>query len=789
MSTSNQPLIPGYEIQKILGKGGMGTVYLAIQSSLNRQVALKVINTTMAEQDATFNQRFVKEANATAALSHANIITVYDAGEYQKCSYMAMEYIPSGTLANLDVSKLSTQQICLLFIKISKGLSVAHKAGFVHRDIKPENILMAPNGNPIVTDFGIVKSINTDTSLTETGTTIGTPQYMSPEQITDMDVDGRSDLYSLGVVMYNFLEGRVPFEGQTSTAIYIKHVNDAPPPLSPKNNKFQAIISKLLEKESSNRYNNADELVTALKYLMENAHLDSNSHKSTVVNTNFENRNTNDSDHLTKKTGKKSNKKQAVIMTTVILSLFIALFIYNNYSKKQEKIEQDKASQLVIEANKEKIIKDKQDSDKRDKDKWFIASTENTASAYQSYLDVFPKGLYSKEAQKNIGGLKQQSELHSDNVSEVQQLLLKLGYQLNINGELDKRTIASIKDFESKQKMTVTGIADEILITLLKKTYTDQDKKAWAQANKIHTQTAYQNYRKQYPEGAYINLVDNKINEAKKAFLLQQKMVDEKNKNLTETVKKPESKPVVEVVNEEPKQKKNHCEECPQMVVIPAGSFQMGSDDGAFLEKPIPVHQVNIKQFSMGVTEVTFDQWNACYLANGCSHNPKDKSWGRGNRPVISVNWNDAHEYINWIKNKTGKKYRLPTEAEWEYAARAGSRTHYSWGNNISCDQADYHHSKCNTKGTSPVKSYQPNKFGLFDMNGNVAEWTQDCWTKFYHKAPTDGSPRLTGNCNQRVLRGGAWNSLPEHVTSHFRLHINRATRWSYFGFRLAMDN
>lgn len=265
MSDKEFPKIPGYTIEKILGKGGMGIVYLAEQTALARKVALKVTLAALAELDPAFTKRFVQEARATAALTHPNIITVYDAGVFENSSYMAMEYLPTGTLVDLENKNLTHEKIGKLFIGICRGLGAAHKAGFVHRDIKPDNILLDSNGNPMVTDFGIVKALDTKTALTRTGGTIGTPQYMSPEQIKAEDLDGRSDLYSLGIMMFNLLEGHVPFADETPSAVYIKHVTTEPPLLSEKNKVFQPIISRLLRKNPDNRYKDADELILALK--------------------------------------------------------------------------------------------------------------------------------------------------------------------------------------------------------------------------------------------------------------------------------------------------------------------------------------------------------------------------------------------------------------------------------------------------------------------------------------------------------------------------------------------
>lgn len=264
------PEIPGYEIERVIGQGGMGIIYLAVQIGLDREVALKVTLPALAELDPSFTKRFVQEAKSTATLKHPNIITIYDAGEFENSSYMAMEYIPSGTLLELNKSSLGQDDICQLFIGIAKGLGAAHKAGFVHRDVKPDNILIDPEGRPIVADFGIVKSLNTTAqqTLTRSGSTVGTPEYMSPEQIQAHEIDGRSDLYSLGIMLYKFLEGNVPFKDETPSAIYIKHVTNKPLPLSKKNKVFQPVISRLLQKDPYDRYKDAEALIVHFKAIL-----------------------------------------------------------------------------------------------------------------------------------------------------------------------------------------------------------------------------------------------------------------------------------------------------------------------------------------------------------------------------------------------------------------------------------------------------------------------------------------------------------------------------------------
>ena len=198
------------------------------------------------------------------------------------------------------------------------------------------------------------------------------------------------------------------------------------------------------------------------------------------------------------------------------------------------------------------------------------------------------------------------------------------------------------------------------------------------------------------------------------------------------------------------------------MVVIPAGSFRMGCVSGvACYDDEHPVHQVTIPQaLAVGKYEVTFAEWDACVSAGGCGHRPED-SWGRGGHPVMRVSWDDAQSYVRWLSSQTGASYRLLSESEWEYAARAGSSTAYSWGNQIGSGRAncDGCGSQWDASQTAPVGSFSPNAFGLHDMHGNLWEWVQDCWNESYNGAPSNGGAWQQGECSRRVLRGGSLGS------------------------------
>jgi len=236
------------------------------------------------------------------------------------------------------------------------------------------------------------------------------------------------------------------------------------------------------------------------------------------------------------------------------------------------------------------------------------------------------------------------------------------------------------------------------------------------------------------------------------------------------------------------------------MLAIPAGSFTMGSP-ASEPERYVfegPVHRVTLQQFALGKTEVTFAQWDACVADGGCNgYRPKDEGWGRGTRPVINVIWNDTQAYVQWISRKTGKRYRLPSESEWEYAARGGTTAPFHTGNCVNTNQANYNdnaeeYNNCGAKTgvfrkqTVAVGSFPANQFGLHDMIGNVFEWMQDCWNANYNGAPTNGSARTAGDCAFRVFRGGSWISSPQAIRSAERFPFRVETRTGFSGFRVA---
>jgi serine/threonine protein kinase len=258
-----------YQIVAPLGEGGMAAVYKAYQPTMDRYVALKVLPRHFAS-DPQFIARFQQEAKVLAKLQHPHILPVFDFGEADGYTYIVMPFVQSGTLADVMQGRsLPLPQIYTLISQIGSALDYAHAHGLIHRDVKPRNVLIDERDNCLLSDFGLVKMAEGSVKLTQTGGVLGTPAYMSPEQGRGQELDGRSDIYSLGVILYEMLTGRPPYEADTPIAIMLKHISEPLPlpralnPALPE--AVEQVVVKALEKNPADRYQKADELATALK--------------------------------------------------------------------------------------------------------------------------------------------------------------------------------------------------------------------------------------------------------------------------------------------------------------------------------------------------------------------------------------------------------------------------------------------------------------------------------------------------------------------------------------------
>lgn len=295
---------------------------------------------------------------------------------------------------------------------------------------------------------------------------------------------------------------------------------------------------------------------------------------------------------------------------------------------------------------------------------------------------------------------------------------------------------------------------------------------AWAAAKDSTSIGVLEGFRRQYGANLfYDRLAAKRIDELRRDQLAMLK-ADEDRKRAEEEKKAEADLRPGRVFRDCP-------DVCPEMVILPAGEFIMGSNEYDTMKPP---HKVTIaRPFAIGKFEVTFAEWDACAADGGCTYRPSDQGWGRGRRPVINVSWHDAKEYVGWLSRKTGKSYRLLSEAEWEYAARGGTTTRYAFGDTISKSHALYSAGK-----TAEVGSFSANRFGLNDMHGNVWEWVEDAWHPNYQGAPVDGSVWQGGDATYHVLRGGSWNDYPGILRSDVRGRYPPDVRIDYIGFRVA---
>jgi len=433
---------------------------------------------------------------------------------------------------------------------------------------------------------------------------------------------------------------------------------------------------------------------------------------------------------------------------------------YNSYAKNYPK---GRFSQQV----NQQIVLAKEDT------LWAQVKNTNEKKSYKKYLIQYPSGRYQVKTEQALTNLEEtlwKATLMKNSVDSYHRY--KKNYpQGKYIAEVDKRieTVETAQKHKEVQRLKELAYQKQKTIALrvlIKNTQTELNRLG---------------YKVGRPDGQLGDETKKAIGHYQKGYKL--KLTRSVSESLLTHLEQAANKPKL-VAGETFKD----CSDCPEMVVIPSGSFHMGSNEGNSHEKPI--HKVKIiKPFAMGQYEVSWNNYQPCIDAGECISN-RSEGWGKGNRPVIDVSWYDAQSYIKWLNKKTGKNYRLANEAEWEYAARAGSANKYSWGNDINCSQASYgyYSGQCGKqKGTDLIGTFSANTFGLYDMHGNVYEWVQDCWNSTYSGAPSTNTTWEGGNCKKRVLRGGSWGSGPLTLSSASRIWFTASHGNPNYGFRLVL--
>lgn len=308
--------IPGYKVEKEIGKGGMATVYLATQESLDRSVVLKILDRVQRSSSEEMTQRFVDEGRIVASLHHPNIVTIYDIGLSGEDLYISMEYVHGGDLKKRMESHVPADVALDIIAKVGSALDSAHTHNVIHRDVKPANILFRKDGTPLLTDFGIAKQTDFDKDLTSTGIFLGSPNYVSPEQADGRNVDGRSDIYSLGCIFYEMLTGYKPYHSESVIDIVIQHKSSPVPTLPEKFSIYQSLLDRMMAKKLEDRFANAQEMLKSIAKLQA---VDSGINEHT---TDFD----ITGQSLSKSGSHKTKKKSSIILITLLILSAIFFF-------------------------------------------------------------------------------------------------------------------------------------------------------------------------------------------------------------------------------------------------------------------------------------------------------------------------------------------------------------------------------------------------------------------------------------------------------------------------------
>lgn len=775
----------------------MSTVYLAIQLSVGREVALKVMSPVL-NADPVFSERFQREANIVGQLSHPNIVSIYDIGRYKSLNYIAMDYLPGGTVHEKMRDGLEAAEVLTVIKEVAKALDVAHTKGYVHRDVKPENILFREDGTAVLTDFGVAKTTSAASKVTNAGTVVGTPHYMSPEQARGHPIDGRSDIYSLGIVFYEMLTGVVPYQAEEAVAIAIKHLTAPVPTLPGQHAVYQGVLNRLLAKNANDRFQRGAEIVEAITAIEETLggyparrtpqtnpsdmnvmalfkallltsfavlriklsqmgagvfnwrwtpnrgffrHPDAKvTEVRTEVDTGENQRNTVVSTRIRKAAHyQEMSSRKLGIVTRGFALLFTASIVWSALC----------VGLVRFNAPLDQYLPSGLEE--------FVYST---AASIEGYAERFSR-LESAEEQNFASSRPSSASIQNQDFDllEVEQPdRQSSAHDVNVEEPIPNASPIA----KSRYALSVATEPADALIRIL-------------------------NIREKYRDGIELESGRYHLEVSKPGYATHRQWVSLRGGDLTvEHQLEPLHTPGEVLFDTLANGGKG-----PEMIVIVPGRFTMGQKGEAHLSPERDVHI--IRKFAIGKYEVTFADYQQFANATDAAI-PDDNRWGQGSRPVINVSWHDAMAYTTWLSEQTGRTYRLPTEAEWEYSARAGSSAANWWGDGAASDRAnckrgcDSDYTGLLSSKTAPVGSFPPNPFGLHDTAGNVAEWVLDCYQNHYIGAPTDGSAVAAENCSSRLVRGGAARDSYTELFSYAREKESAATKSDMIGFRVVRE-
>jgi serine/threonine-protein kinase len=776
-----------YEILQELGRGAMGVVYKARDPNIDRLVAIKIISPEAgldAEKAKELQERFQREARAAGRLSHPNIVTVFDCAEFEGRPYLVMEFVDGKPLDGLVHAghDFSLEQVASIGSQAAQALDYAHQHGIVHRDVKPANIMLMANGAVKVADFGIARI--TETSVTRTGLAVGTPSYMSPEQVAGQKVDGRSDQFSLAVTLYELFTGEKAFPGDSLTTVLYRIMQEEPIPLRRVNPGFpeavDLVLKKAMAKSPGDRYPRAADFGRDLTAAAAGQPISIATGASALDSTMADGI---DTAALAGKTQLRMASPGDV--TQAMEALPVPGPAQPAPKKSQFPLYAGIAAAVLLLTGGGGYF-------------GFIRPAQEARRLEErAKLDQQKQ----QEEQAKLDQQKQQEEQKKGGEPgkpaakppQVQELILAK----ELRGDRPGARITQLPASEPQVFLFARGI-DLAEQRPVKVKWTDPDGKEIPPSG---VPKLVLDGKGGWRAWAELTLAGGaKPGRWKAEFLLGDDVTQALSFTVTPPVeaKAPEpAKPAPAAAATAPPsapapppapagpragavQKRGRDET--EMVFAPGAAFTMGdtSGDGEPAEKPTA--KVTLGSFWIDRAEVTFDHFarflqSAGYKPQGNWEQQKSRG---GNHPVVNVTWADASAYCRWADK------RLPSEAEWEYAARGTDGRKYPWGNQWDAARAAFRGNRGGNNKTSPVGSYAggASPFGAMDMAGNVWEWTASL-EKAYPYVATDGreDPQVGG---ARVTRGGSWYTTQDLLRSSARDFPSPRSQNDKLGFRCA---
>ncbi len=740
--TSYMPDIPGYRVMRRIGKGGMSYVYLGVQESLDRQVAIKVMSPE-ALTDEKSKQRFEQEARTIAKLEHPCIVGIHEVGRTaQGLLYYVLPYLAKGHLGQRDFSGDEHRTIEVLRSLLS-ALEYAHARGIVHRDVKAENVLFDNADRPLLTDFGIALSRRDHARITTAGLAVGSGGYMAPEQARGEAVDGRADLYSVGVLAYELLSGRLPYLASDPLALALMHAQDPIPRLPPERRHWQPFLDRAMAKSPENRFRNAQQMLAALNQLASKERPAVNESTPTGLSLAAIPR------HWL--------KPALFSLTGLVLLIMVILIMRPETPPAPEPVDfftsQDAlaskpapaAPAIAAAANPAPSAPTAAAASTTPSNGSPVFANVQTSVAV-TQLDYDPTLAGAREISAARAQIKQNrlSTPAGDNAIES---LLAAHKIVPANAEVAKLSDAAISGLETALASAIKTGNDDTA----KSTY--QRAQKFAQQNERLDGAAWKSLRSTLPP-----LLIARLEKSSKSY---DTVAIGKIKSLAQTL-------AVDSASLEPAWSKANA--LPRI-----GETVRGKGPAVVLVQPGNATAPGIAFMRTEVTHGDFaDFVNSTQRGSARCRNRlapitiKKRTWAdpgfaqSGSHPVVCVSYDDAQAYAQWLSRRTGEIYRLPTAAEWRKIASYR-------GNGDPCQDGRLH---CGQNGTAPASQGPLSPLGISGAHGNVREWLTDC----------------DGGCQRRLTAGLGWRDSAERADPTRTSGFDASVGFDDVGFRLVRE-